>query len=371
MAKTAIKTEETSSEIAAIHNQQQPGNAVPVAGDLKRQGKQVAEMVLFDDQLFQRVQKLGQLMAGSKTMVPKHLQGNASDCAAVILQAMRWGIDPYACAQKTHVVSGTIGYEAQLVNAVLLANAPIEGRPKYTKIGDWSKVIGRFKEVESKYKDENGKLKKYQKPDWTLNDEKGLGVRLEIKLKGEEVHPFELMLSQATVRNSTLWASDPFQQLCYLAIKRWARLHCPDVIMGVYTPDELEDAQNHRGFENAIDITPKEEADDVPAQSKAEQFAASEASVTDAVIEENAQAAKSELPEDKPAKPATLIERYNIALEALKSAKEISTLEYLTKSQNYKQLLSDLDANSMDKEKTTLITESGNRYSELAQTSAA
>ncbi|HFQ7099962.1 TPA: recombinase RecT, partial [Citrobacter freundii] len=33
-----------------------------------------------------------------------------------------------------------------------------------------------------------------------------------------------LMLSQAQVRNSTLWASDPRQQLAYLAVKRWARL---------------------------------------------------------------------------------------------------------------------------------------------------
>ena len=49
------------------------------------------------------------------------------------------------------------------------------------------------------------------------------------------------MLSQAQVRNSTLWASDPKQQLAYLATKRWSRLHCPDVIMGVYTPDELQE----------------------------------------------------------------------------------------------------------------------------------
>jgi hypothetical protein len=42
------------------------------------------------------------------------------------------------------------------------------------------------------------------------------------------------------VRNSPLWEQDPRQQLAYLCVKRWARLH-PDVL-GVYTPDELQEA---------------------------------------------------------------------------------------------------------------------------------
>lgn len=53
------------------------------------------------------------------------------------------------------------------------------------------------------------------------------------------------VFSQDT-RNSTLWADDPRQQLAYLAVKRWARLFCPDVILGVYTPDELDDRREER-----------------------------------------------------------------------------------------------------------------------------
>lgn len=33
----------------------------------------------------------------------------------------------------------------------------------------------------------------------------------------------------------------PKQQLAYLAVKRWARLYAPDVILGVYSADELDD----------------------------------------------------------------------------------------------------------------------------------
>ncbi|ENE8833853.1 recombinase RecT, partial [Escherichia coli] len=53
----------------------------------------------------------------------------------------------------------------------------------------------------------------------------------------------ELLLAQARTRNSTLWADDPRQQLAYLALKRWARLYCPEVILGVYTRDELDEPQ--------------------------------------------------------------------------------------------------------------------------------
>jgi hypothetical protein len=31
----------------------------------------------------------------------------------------------------------------------------------------------------------------------------------------------------------------PVHQLAYLSVKRWARLYCPDVILGVYSDDEL------------------------------------------------------------------------------------------------------------------------------------
>jgi hypothetical protein len=52
-----------------------------------------------------------------------------------------------------------------------------------------------------------------------------------------------------SVRNSPLWVSDPRQQLAYLAIKRWSRLYTPDVILGVYTPDEIVEREE-------LDVTP-------------------------------------------------------------------------------------------------------------------
>jgi hypothetical protein len=43
-----------------------------------------------------------------------------------------------------------------------------------------------------------------------------------------------------TTKNSPLWKTNPKQQAKYLALKYWARLYAPAVIMGVYSSDELE-----------------------------------------------------------------------------------------------------------------------------------
>ncbi|MDP1772754.1 MAG: RecT family recombinase [Methylobacter sp.] len=199
--------------------------------------------VMFDDNKFLRLEKISELMASGRSTIPKHLQGNVGDCFAITMQALRWGIDPYAAAQKTHLINGVIGYEAQLVNAIIIKNAPITGRPNYEWFGPWEKIIGKFKKVTSKTKkDDNGNFKEYIVPDWDINDEKGLGIRVSATIKGEaQPRVLELLLTQVRTRNSTLWTEDPKQQIAYLSIKRWSRLHTPDVTMGVYTPDELDD----------------------------------------------------------------------------------------------------------------------------------
>lgn len=199
--------------------------------------------VMFDDNKFLRLEKISELMASGRSTIPKHLQGNVGDCFAITMQAFRWGIDPYAAAQKTHLINGVIGYEAQLVNAIIIKNAPIIGRPNFEWFGPWEKIIGKFKKVTSNTKkDDNGKPKEYIVPDWDINDEKGLGVRVSATIKGEDQpRVLELLLTQVRTRNSTLWAEDPKQQIAYLGIKRWSRLHTPDVIMGVYTPDEIDE----------------------------------------------------------------------------------------------------------------------------------
>lgn len=209
--------------------------------------------IIFSPTFMQQMQQVATLMASSACTVPQHLRGNVGDCFAIAMQAAQWGMNPFAVAQKTYLVSGILGYEAQLVNAVITSMAPTKGRLKFEWYGNWDKVIGNFREETS------AKGTKYRKLASTLADEKGCGVRVFATMNDEtQPRVLELLLTQAGVRNSTLWADDPKQQLAYLAIKRWSRLYCPDVIMGVYSSDEMEVIPTEREI-NPVDTVVTEQ----------------------------------------------------------------------------------------------------------------
>lgn len=196
-----------------------------------------SNIALFDSQYLNAISAFAQMMSQGSATVPRHLQGNAADCMAVAMQAAQWQMNPFAVAQKTHLINGVLGYEAQLVNAVISRSGVLASRFEYEWYGPWEKVIGKF----NIRKGEKGE---YRVPGWTMADEEGIGIIIKARLKGEDQpRELDLLLAQARVRNSTLWADDPRQQLAYLAVKRWARLFCPDVILGVYTPDELDERE--------------------------------------------------------------------------------------------------------------------------------
>lgn len=193
---------------------------------------------IFSPSGLHKLQAFAEVMAQGKATVPAHLSGKPADCLAIALQAAQWGMNPYAVAQKTHLVNGTLGYEAQLVNAVITSSTAVQGRFKYEYGGEWEK----FKPGAA-----------------NASNERGLSVRVGAVLRGEtEITWGEpLYMEYVTTRNSPLWKTAPKQQLAYLAVKYWARLYCPDVILGVYTPDEFEPAQ-------------RSERDVTPARSRAD-----------------------------------------------------------------------------------------------------
>ncbi len=213
---------------------------------------------IFSPEGMDRLVRFATLMADSKATVPVHLAGKPADCLAVTMQAAQWGMNPFAVAQKTHVVNGTLGYEAQLVNAVVSSSNLLATRLNYRWDGDWSKVNGKSDKSPS------------------------LTVTVSAVLKGE-AEPRELTISmaQAGVRNSPLWEQDPRQQLAYLCVKRWARLHAPDVLLGVYTPDELQDtaprverditppARNAAGMNSLINAKPDQQPEERTRKSDA------------------------------------------------------------------------------------------------------
>lgn len=178
------------------------------------------QAMVFDPQTLANMQRMAETMASARITIPKHLAGSPGDCLAIVMQAAQWQMNPFAVAQKTHIVNGALGYEAQLVNAVVSSSPLLASRISYEWEGDWTGVNGKADKSDAR------------------------AVLVSATLRGE-VRPRTLRVSMAQVgevRNSPLWVSDPRQQLAYLATKRWARLHAPDVMLGVYTVDELEES---------------------------------------------------------------------------------------------------------------------------------
>lgn len=211
-----------------------------------------ANAIVFNDANMERLIRFAEIMASGRVTVPPEMR-NVGDCMAVAMQAAMWGMNAFSVMQKAHVISGKLGYEAQLVNAVINRSGVAKDRMHFEWFGPWEKVLGKF----AVRKGDKGE---YRVPNWTPQDEEGCGVKAWATLKGEdEPRELVLLLTQARTRNSTLWADDPRQQLAYLAQKRWCRLYAPDVLLGVYTPDELESppAERDMGSAEVVDDAPK------------------------------------------------------------------------------------------------------------------
>ena len=184
--------------------------------------------IAFDPGTLQAMQRLAEAMAAARVTVPKHLAGSPGDCLAVVMQAAQWGMNPFAVAQKTHIVNGTLGYEAQLVNAVACSTGAIRGRFHYEYRGEGADIECRVGAIPA----------------------------------GESEIVWNEWLSAASVqvKNSPLWKTNPKQQLGYLQVKNWARQYAPGAILGVYSVDELAEIPVERPVTATVVDEPTEQS---------------------------------------------------------------------------------------------------------------
>ncbi len=151
--------------------------------------------------------RLADIMADGG-LVPKHLQGKPADCFLVIETAVRWGMSPFAVAQATSVIGGKLMHEGKLVAAVINARGGLAKRLDYRFEGAGDKLVCF--------------------PFATLQGE-------------DKPREIEEGVALANVRTSNdMWRKQPHQQLTYAAARIWARRHMPELMLGVYAPEEFE-----------------------------------------------------------------------------------------------------------------------------------
>lgn len=171
------------------------------------------------------VMEFAKLVSLSGVAVPPHLRGNPGACLAVCVQAMEWKMSPFAVANKSYVVSNyskdgpieRLSYESQLIHAVIEARAPLQGRLRVDYEGDGDDrvciVSGRFRGETEDHVLRSSPLGK-RRPG---RNDKGF------------------------IKGSPLWDSKPDLQQFYDTSRDWCRMFCPDVLMGIYAPDEFEE----------------------------------------------------------------------------------------------------------------------------------
>ena len=154
------------------------------------------------------VMEAAKLMAVSGVAVPAHLRAVPGACMAIVIQALEWRMSPFAVANKSYVVNDRLCFESHLIHAVIEQRAPLRGRLRHSFAGEGEnrtcKVWGYL---------------------------------------GDDPEPFELVsppIGKIKPKNSPLWGTKPDLQLYYNTSRDWARTYCPDVILGVYSDDEIE-----------------------------------------------------------------------------------------------------------------------------------
>lgn len=197
---------------------------------------------VLDTGRFEQMQRIATAMAIG-TLVPESLcrEGGKHDgamlpveairanCFAVVNQAVRWGMDPFAVVQCASVVRGKLVFEGKLVAAVLRA-----------KLG-----------VRLNYEYDEGRGPKQGITVWGMLD----GDRLEIHGTVEDWSTGE--------KGAWGRASNWRRMLAYRGTREWARLYAPDVLLGVYTDDELEDMAEEARARRATLIAPPPPAEEV------------------------------------------------------------------------------------------------------------
>jgi ribosome modulation factor len=199
---------------------------------------------------------MANMMAQSGPMVRDFYRNNPGACAALIMVCAPYGLNPILSSWKTYRASkgddAPISFEAQFINAMINQSAPIIGRlvPIYEGEG-----VSRVCVLSPKD-----------------------------RATGEILHYKTPPIGSITVKNSPSWKSDPDQQLFYYASRAWARRYFPELLLGIYSREEIEDSalrdvtpaedrQNSKPSFGQMAIQARKEAagptDDQPAQEEA------------------------------------------------------------------------------------------------------
>ena len=164
---------------------------------------------------FSRAYKLAQVIS-TADIIPDNYKNKAADCAIAIDMADRMGVSPMMVMQNLYVVKGKPSWSGQACKAL------IEGCGKF-KPGSIRRVYFGDKGTDSRGC--------YLSALWADTGDKVEGPEVTLKMARAE----------GWLGKNPKWTNMPELMLAYRASAFFARVYCPEVLMGVHVEGEVED----------------------------------------------------------------------------------------------------------------------------------
>lgn len=183
----------------------------------------ISANVWADKDAFNQMLRVSQMLSQS-SIVPQNYQGKPQDCFIAVELASRMNTSPVFIMQNLYVVKGKPSWAGQACMAIINA-------------------CGKFGNAKHVYTGEKG------------TDSRGCYVTAVRLSDGEIVNGTEITLAMAKAEgwtSNSKWRNMPEQMLGYRAASFFAKMHCPEALMGLQTYEEVIDADQR---EKVSDLT--------------------------------------------------------------------------------------------------------------------
>lgn len=173
-----------------------------------------------------RAYNLGKYMCQAQ-IIPENYRNKPADCMLAIDMANRMNVSPIFVMQNMYVVKGKPSWSGQACKALIDS-------------------CGKFRDVKHVYTGEAG------------TDTRGCYLEAVRVSDGEKVKGVEVTIAMARAEgwfSNKKWQTMTDLMLGYRAAAFFARINCPETLMGLQTADESEDIDkpnNARGLTDAL-----------------------------------------------------------------------------------------------------------------------
>lgn len=147
------------------------------------------------------------------TLVPQQFQNNAANCLIALEQSNRLNISPMAVMQNLYIVQGKPSFSSSFIIGLINAS-------------------GKY-DMELQFDEEEKDGKPYACTCWTEKDgRKVTGIKITMDMAEKEGW---------SKKNGSKWVTIPQVMLRYRAASFFARMNCPELSIGLYSKEELDD----------------------------------------------------------------------------------------------------------------------------------